>query len=501
MLNLEHLLAGAISVVQPVTLLLVVAGVFGGILVAAIPGLTSTMALALLIPLTFGLEPGQAISALAALYLAAAYGGAISSILIRVPGAPEAAMTALDGYPLAQQGQAGKALGVALTASALGGICGVIVLAFLAPPVAKLALRFGPAELFALAVFALTVVASLVGKSVVKGLISVMVGLFIATIGLDPLTGYARFTFGIPVLRDGIHFIPLLLGLFGISEIFRRMGTRLKELPPTKSVALKLPSLGEIKGLWKTILRSSAIGTFIGILPGIGGTTASLVAYGEAVRWSKEPEKFGTGVIEGIAAPEAANNAAHGGAMVPLLTLGIPGSAATAVMLGAFMIHGLRPGPFLFVDRPDVVYTLFVAMFIANFLMLGMGIYGAKLFARVILVPFGILAPIVLVVASIGALAIRGSEMDMFVMFGAGIVGWIMMSHGFPLAPTIFGVILGPIAESGLRRAMIITGGEFVPILAKPIVAVLLSLSLISLIFPSVRARFPSQRKVGKSQR
>lgn len=495
MLNLDYLLVGILNVIQPVTFLLVVAGVFGGILIAAIPGLTATMAIALLIPFTFALEPGQAISVLAVIYLAQAYGGAITSILIKVPGTPDNAMTVLDGYPLAQQGQAGKALGVAIAASALGGIFGVIILVLFAPPLAKLALRFGPAEFFALAVFGLSVVASLVGKSIVKGLVAVVLGLFIATIGLDPITGYARFTFGIPVLRDGIHFIPLLIGLFAVSEIFRTMGTRMRELPPVKSVALKLPSLREIKALWKTILRSSGIGTFIGILPGTGSTIAAVVAYGEAVRWSKEPQKFGTGVLEGIAAPESANNAACAGAMIPTLTLGIPGGAATAVMLGAFMIHGLRPGPFLFVHHADVVYTIFVAMFITNFLMLGMGIYGAKLFARVILVPFGILAPIVLILASIGTFAIRGSAMDMVVMFGAGIVGYIMMNHGFPLAPTVLGVILGPIAESGLRRAMIITGGNFIPLLAKPIVLVFLSLALLSIVSAIVREKFTGRQK------
>lgn len=494
MFNLDYLFAGILSVFQPTTFLMVVVGVFIGVLAAALPGLTGSMAIALLIPLTFGLEPSQAIAMCAAIYLGAQYGGAITAILIKVPGSPAAAATVLDGYPLAQKGQAGKALGVAVTSSALGGIFGVIILTLFAPPLAKVALRFGPAEYFALGLFGLSVVSSLATKSLVKGLISALLGLVLATLGLDIISGYARFTFGILLLRDGIHFIPLMIGLFAISEVFNSVAKRMKEALPSKTAALKLPSLREIKMLWKTLLRSSGIGAFIGILPGTGGTISSFIAYNEAVRWSKEPQKFGTGVIEGVAAPEAANNAGCGGAMIPLLTLGIPGSATTAVMLGAFMIHGIRPGPFLFQHHVDVVYTIFAAMFIANFLMLGMGIYGSKLFARAVLIPYGVLAPIILVLASIGSFAIRGSMMDLGIMFVAGLIGFVMMNHGFPLAPMVLGVILGPIAENGLRRALLITSGDVIPIFTKPIVLVLLVLSLISFLFPIVRDRITGER-------
>lgn len=494
MFNLDYLFAGILSVIEPITFLLVVAGVFVGVLAAALPGLTGSMAIALLIPLTFGLGPSQAIAMCAAIYLGAQYGGAITAILIKVPGSPAAAATVLDGYPLAQKGQAGKALGVAITSSALGGIFGVIILILFAPPLAKVALRFGPAEYFALGLFGLSVVSSLATKSLVKGLISALLGLAVATLGLDSISGYARFTFGLLHLRDGIHFIPLMIGLFAVSEVFNSVAKRMKETLPSKTAALKMPSLREMKMLWKTLLRSSCIGTFIGTLPGTGGTISSFIAYNEAVRWSKEPQKFGTGAIEGVAAPEAANNAGCGGAMIPLLTLGIPGSATTAVMLGAFIIHGIRPGPFLFQSNLDVVYTIFMAMFIANFLMLGIGIYGAKLFARVVLIPYGVLAPIVLVLASIGSFAIRGSMMDLGIMFVAGLIGFVMMNHGFPLAPMVLGVILGPIAENGLRRALLITSGDMIPILTKPIVLVLLVLSLISFLFPIVRDRLTGGR-------
>lgn len=357
-----------------------------------------------------------------------------------------------------------------------------------------MALRFGAAQYCALAIFGLSVVTSLTSKNMAKGFIAMFAGLFIGSVGIDSITGIARFTFGVTLLRDGIHFVPLLIGLFAVSEVFNSIAVRIGKPLPTKQAALELPNLKTLFGLKTTILRSSAIGSFTGALPGAGGTIGGFIAYNEAVRWSKHPEKFGTGIIEGVAAPESANNVAAGGAMIPLLALGIPGSTTTAVMLGAFQLHGVRPGPMLMTQNVDLVYTVFVGMFISNFIMVLMGVYGSKLFARAILIPYEILGPLVLVLASVGSFAIRGSLLDVQIMFVAGILGYLMTKTGFPLAPVVLGVILGPMAEAGLRRALIVTRGEMLPILTDPIVAALLFLSIISFLSPFISEMITKRR-------
>ena len=341
------------------------------------------MAIALLLPFTIYLEPSQAIAAMAALYCGGTFGGSITAILINAPGAPPAAATAFDGFPMAQKGQAGKALGMAAVSSVVGGIISLIVLIIFAPTLARIAYKFGPPEYFALAIFGLSMLASISSKSPVKNLIGGLIGLFVATIGVHLTTGISRFTFGVAELFEGISFVPVLIGLFAMSEILVQASKSELLLERIKFSAIKLPSISEFKSCVKTILRSSGIGTFIGILPAEGGTVSAMIGYNEARRWSKNKDNFGKGEIEGVAAPESANNAATGGAMIPTLALGIPGSATTAVILGGFQIHGLRAGPYLFEQQPDLLYTIFYGMLLANFIFLIFGLLGAKIFSRI----------------------------------------------------------------------------------------------------------------------
>ncbi|MDH3195823.1 MAG: tripartite tricarboxylate transporter permease, partial [Hyphomicrobiales bacterium] len=390
---------------DPYLLLVILAGTVAGVLVGVLPGLSSTMATALLLPFTVTMEPLPAIALLAALYCAGTYGGSITAILINAPGAPPAAATALDGYPLALKGEAGRALGVATIASTIGGIFSVLVLIVAAPLLARVAYKFGAPEYFALAVFGLSMLASISGKSSVKNLIGGAFGVLISTIGVDFTTSVERFTFGLPELTEGIHFIPVMIGLFGGAELLTQASSLDIYYKRIAAVAIRLPSREDFRKIRGVIARSCGIGTFIGILPAEGGTVAAMIAYNEAKRWSKEKDQFGEGAIEGIAGPEAANNAATGGAMVPTLALGIPGSATTAVILGALMIHGLRPGPYLFAEQPQLLYSIFIAMLVANIMFLGLGLAGAKVFARVTLIPRTFLWPAVFSLAVVGSFA------------------------------------------------------------------------------------------------
>lgn len=472
---------------DPLVIGLVVAGTLLGVLVGALPGLSSSMAVALLLPFSLYLDPVPGIAFLAALYCAGTYGGSITAILINAPGAPPSAATAFDGYPLAQRGEAGRALGIATIASATGGILSVVALLLGAPLLARLAYRFGPPEYFALAVFGLSMLASLSGTGRVKNLIGGCLGLLISTVGLDLTTGVERFTFGVAGLYDGIHFIPVLIGLFAVTELL----TQAEQLGRTTRLAaltaLKLPTLADIRGVLGTILRSSGIGIFIGLLPAEGSTMAAMISYNEAKRWSKHPEQFGTGALDGIAGPEAANNAATGGAMVPTLALGIPGSATAAVILGGLQVQGLRPGPYLFEEQPALLYGIFFAMLLANVLFLGIGLVGAKLFARVSLIPPALLWPAVFVLCIVGAYGVEQSTIDIWVMTIAGLAGFVLKRRGFAAAPIIMGLVLGGLVETSLAQSMIIFDQDWTGFLHRPIALVFFILALSSLSGPSLR--------------
>jgi len=466
---------------NPDLIFLIFMGTLVGVLVGALPGLSSSMAIALLLPFTLYLEPIESIALMSALYCAGTFGGSITAILINAPGAPPAAATAFDGYPLAQRGEAGKALGVSAISSAIGGIISVFALLFFAPLLARVAYSFGPPEYFALALFGISMLASIGSESPVKNIIGGLIGLLLATVGIDLMTGVERFTFGNPELYDGIDFIPVLIGLFAISELINQSLKINQDRLALAVNAVKLPTLKNLKKIKNTILRSSLIGTFIGVLPAEGSTMAAMIGYNEAKRWSAEPEKFGTGEIEGIAGPEAANNAATGGAMVPTLALGIPGSATAAIILGGLQVQGLRPGPYLFEQQPDLLYGIFASMLIANILFIGIGLYGAKYLSRVSLIPIKILWPIVLCLCIVGSYGLEQSMIDVWIMLIAGIVGYLLKNLGITPAPIIMGLVLGTLIETSLAQSLILFEGSWLGFFSRPIALLFISLSLVSL--------------------
>ncbi|WP_316977101.1 tripartite tricarboxylate transporter permease [Shumkonia mesophila] len=479
---------------DPFSLFVIFAGTLGGVMIGALPGLSSTMAVALLLPFTVSMDVIPAIAMLSALYCAGTYGGAITAILINSPGTPAACATSFDGYPMAEQGQAGRALGMAVWSSFVGGTFSVFALLLAAPALARLAYNFGAPEYFALALFGMSMLAAISGESAVKNLIGGAFGLLIATVGVDFTTGVERFTFGFPELLDGIDFIPVMIGIFGISELLTQANVLDRVYRRLAAEAVKLPSLEDFRKVWKTMIRSSFIGTFIGVLPAEGGTVASMIGYNEAKRWSKEPEKFGHGAIEGVAGPETANNAATGGAMVPTLALGIPGSATTAVIMGALMVHGLRPGPHLFIEQPHFLYAIFTAMMVANFLFLGIGIVGAKLFARITLIPNTFLWPAVFVLAMVGAYSLEQNVVDIYVMLAFGLIGYVGRRHGFSPAPIIMGLVLGELMENTLKQSLIIFDHNWLRFFERPIVDVFFVLTIIGLFSPLLFKMFQSRK-------
>lgn len=494
---MDAVITGFSMMLEPFNIFLIVIGVFVGVLVGALPGLSSPMAIALLIPFTIGLDPVPAIAMMAALYCAGTFGGSITAILINTPGAPPAAATALDGYPMAQRGEAGRALGLATFSSVTGGILSLLIFLVAAPLLAKIALTFTSAEYFALAVFALSMLASISGKSSLRNLISGAIGVLISTIGIHLTTGVERFTWGVHELSEGINFVPVLIGLFAIAELLNQSQSLTKKLERIRANVMRLPSSEDLKRILGTILRSSGLGTFIGILPAEGATVAAIMGYNEARRWSKRKKEFGTGIPEGIAGPEAANNAATGGAMVPTLALGIPGSASTALIMAALVMHGLKPGPHLLQQTPEFLYAIFGAMLIANLAFMVIGFAGAKVFSQITLIPKTILWPSVLVFAIIGSFASSSSLFDVWVMLISGIVGFFMLRHGFGPAPLIMGLILGKIVEESFSQAMIIHDNSLISMLERPIVLFFFILTLLSLSGPMISA-YLKKRKDAK---
>lgn len=477
---------GALQIVfSPMTLFFITCGVCLGTVLGAIPGLNSTMGTALLIPFTFAMSSENGLALLAAVYCGGTFGGSISAILFNVPGAPEAAATGLDGYPMAQRGEAGEALGYAIMCSVIGGLFSVLVMNLVSPQLAKVGLTFSQPEYFALAFAALTLIASLGGAGMAKAFIAGLFGLLLATVGIDEMTALDRFTFGGKALIGGINFIPAIIGAFAVGELLAKAeeGKGLGGEDLSLKVSTKLPSLKKLLALKWTIVRSALIGTGIGILPGVGATTAAFIGYSEAVRWSKHPEKFGTGVPEGIAGPETANNAATGGAMVPLLTLGIPGSATTAVIIGGFLVHGLQPGPMLFINQPKLMYVIFISMYLANILMLFAGLGVAKLFANFRRVRYSILGPVIFIFAAIGSFGVRNDMVDVWIMLACGILGYLFKKFKYPIAPMIIGLVLGPLTEVSLRKGLDMMDFSLSAFLFRPIAAPILLLAVGSVLW------------------
>lgn len=486
-MDLGLFIDGLVNILQIKTLLLIIAGVIGGIMTGALPGLTATMGVALLVPFTFGLPVEQGVSMLLGIFCGAMYGGSISAILIRTPGTPSAAATLLDGYPLAQKGEAGRALSMSIFASFCGGMISFIMMVILSPQISKFALNFSAPEYFALAVFGLSIIISVSGNSVLKGIMAGVFGLMIASIGLDPVSGFPRFTFGFMNLFEGPPFIPTLIGLFAFSEVFKGVEKIVTQAKVEAKITRLLPSRADIKKCWKTIVKSSILGSFIGSIPGAGGDIAAFVGYSEAKRTSKNPENFGKGEIQGVAAAEAGNNGCTGGAMIPLLSLGVPGDAVTAVLLGAFIMQGIRPGPLLYRDHIDVVYSIFAGLMIANICLLICGLLGIRFFARIISINRNILLPVIFVLSIVGSYAMRNSLFDVWFALLFGIIGYFMQRYDFPASPILLALILGPMAESNLRRALIVSQGDYSVFITRPICAVLLFLALLSLITSTIR--------------
>lgn len=487
---LENLALGLGEVLTPLNLLAILAGVGLGIVIGVLPGLQAASGLAILLPLTFYMDPIPAFLMMVSLYMGAEYGGSITSIALGIPGTPPAIPTTWDGFPLTQKGQARKALGVSIISSSIGGMIGAIILIVAVAPLATFALRFGPTEYFAVALLGLALVSNLTGESVIKALISVSIGLLIVVVGVDVFTGHPRFTFGVVELLGGIPFVPAMIGLFAVSRIFHlieeRIGTR--KYVETSSGS-QWPSLKEFKSLIVPILRGSAIGNLIGIIPGAGATIASLIAYGEEKRASKHPEKFGTGVLEGISAPESANNAAVGGALIPLIALGIPGSGSTAIMIGGLMLQGLKPGPMLMVEQPALVYSILVGLVFACLFQFIIGSVGIRLWIAVISTRVTILIPFVLGLSIIGAYGLGNSMFNVLLILVFGILGYLMEKFGFPLAPIILAIVLGLIAETNFRRALAVSGGSYAIFFAHPISLVLIIIAIATFIIPFIRMR------------
>jgi putative tricarboxylic transport membrane protein len=450
-------------------------GILVGIFIGAIPGLNVPMTIALFLPVTYSMSPLAGIMLLIGIYKGGTYGGSISAILINTPGVPAAAATVLDGYPLAKQGKAGKALKMSLYASVFGEIISDLVLFSIAPTIALFSLRFGPIERFSLVLFAFTVIGLVSGDRPLKGLIAGMLGVFFASVGLDDLSAASRYTFDITNLDGGIPFLPFVIGLFAISEAFVQIEK--KAAPGVDAALVKISkrkednsvSFKEFKSCLKTLFRSSAIGTCIGALPGTGSAISAFVSYGMAKASSKHPEEFGKGSLEGVAAAECGNNSVTGATLIPLLTLGIPGDAITAILLGAFLVHGMTPGPDLFTNQGVMTYAIFIGMFITNLLHLVIAYLGLPLFIRGIRISKSILFPIVIVFCFVGAYANKSSMFDFLMTIVFGVVGYAMRKFSYPLAPMLLGFILGPMLEKYFRQALVISERDYTIFFRKPI--------------------------------
>lgn len=468
-----------------------------GTIVGVLPGLGPAAGMALLIPVTFGMEPASAIIMLAGLYYGSQYGGSTTSILINTPGEASSIMTTLDGYQMARNGRGGAALAVAAIGSFIAGTIGVILLSLLAVPLARFALKIGPAEYFALLLFSMASVTSLTGSSLAKATFAVFLGLMISSVGIDLQSGTSRFTAGVVELQDGVGFIVAAVGLFAIAEVLVTLEAVMRG--ETQIVGVK-GSLWLTRDEWRRarmpILRGSLLGFFKGILPGGGATMATILSYSLERGLSKEPERFGTGMIEGVAGPESANNAAATGAFVPLLALGLPGTASTAILLGAFLIYGIQPGPELFANNPNLVWGLIDSMYIGNVILFILNLPLIMLFVRILYIPAGILMPLVLVVAGIGVYSLNESVVELFLALGFGVLGYLMRKLGIPIPPLVLSIILGGPLEKSLRQAMTISGGDLGILVGSPISTVLLLLSVLVFVIPFIPWRGKSSEHV-----
>lgn len=467
---LEYLFNGLLTAFSPAVLPVLIFGVVGGIVLGALPGLTATMGVAILLPFTFGMESTPALVMLIGVYIGGIYGGSIAAILLKTPGTPASAATVLDGHTLAAKGQAARALSISAVASFIGGLISTIVLIAIAPLLANFALRFNAPEYFALALFGLTIIASVSAQNILKGLLAGTIGLLVSTIGLDPISSVPRFTFGVMDLYSGVNVIPVLIGLFALSEAINQIEKLLHE--KRASIAKfdhTLLSRSDLKEMMPTAVKSGVLGTSIGSVPGAGADISAFVCYNEAKRVSKNPDEFGKGSVKGLAAAEAGNNGVTGGALVPLLTLGVPGDAVAAVLLGALIVQGLTPGPLLFAQNPDVVYGVFSSMLVANVVMLIVGLVGIRFFCRIIEVPKLLMIPIIIFLSIVGAYAINNSMFDVGIAIAFGLLGFVLGKLDIPSSPILLAIILGPMAETNLRKALLMYDNSWSFLYERPI--------------------------------
>ena len=467
-MSFDLYLAGLSYFTNPMIFVASFMGVLVGIIFGALPGLTATMTIAVFIPFTFGMDPVISFAFLLGLYTGAVYGGSISAILINIPGTPSAIATSLDGYPMCQQGRAGEAIGISTVSSALGGFFSVIVLCVAAPLIAGLAIKFSAEEYVGITLIGLSIIAIISPGSTVKGLIGGVLGLILGTVGVDSISNYPRMLFNQAELIDGISVIPVMIGVYGLAEMFTQVSGGNNNKIVSQKLTRIVPSLKDIKRLMPTIFRSSIIGTFIGSIPAAGGSIASLVAYGQEKKFSKRRHLLGTGIIDGVAAPEAANNASTGGALIPMMTLGIPGDPMTAVLMGGLIIQGLRPGPILFQQQMPFVSSIFISLLLSVVFMLVIGLAGAKVFSRLISVRKNYLIPAILIFCLVGSFAINNSLFDVGTLIVAGLAGFALKQAQFSVAPIILGMILGPLFESNLRRSLMLSQGDWSTFFTRP---------------------------------
>ena len=445
---------------NPYLLFLIASGTFAGIYIGAIPGLSVTMAVSILISFTFKWPVNEALALISGIFLGGVYGGSRSAILLNIPGAPAAIATALDGYPLAQRGEAGAAIGLTTIMSVIGGFVGILALAVAAPALADFALMFAPRDYLLLAIWGILLVGALSGGSLAKGIFAGALGVLIASVGLDPMTAEPRFTFGSVQMTAGISYVAAMIGFFGVAEVLVQLHG-LKTKPVKQNVSKIIPSWALVRKHLPLSLRTSGIGVVVGALPGAGGDIAALMAYDHAKRSVKNPSRpFGQGAQEGLVAPETANNAAVGGAYIPMMTLGIPGDAVTAVIIGALYIHGLKPGPMLMIETPHLFWFIVGTLVLANLFLLVFGLTGIKLFAKLVETPKAILLPMILVLSAVGAYAINNNPVDVYWMLGLGILGYFLKMYGYQVGPIILGMILGPLMDRSYRQAMISAEGQ-----------------------------------------
>ncbi|MDR7076002.1 putative tricarboxylic transport membrane protein [Neobacillus niacini] len=492
MSTIDYLIQGFGTALIWYNILFAFVGVLIGTAVGVLPGIGPMSGVALLIPVTAsitgGLPPEQAATSaiilLAGVYYGAMYGGSTTSILLNTPGESSSVVTTLDGYQMAKKGRAGSALSIAAIGSFVAGIVTLAALILLAKPLSSVAIKFGPAEYFSLMLLGLGAVSGLAGKSVTKALIMTVCGLLLGTIGIDSVSGIARFTFDVPWLYQGIEFLTIAVGLFALGEVFKTILEKDEEDAEIAKINNLLPSKEELKESAAPIVRGSLLGFFVGILPGAGATLASFFSYILEKKVSKDPSKFGTGAIAGVAAPESANNAASGGAMIPLLTLGIPGSGTTAILMGALMMYNVQPGPLLFEDHPQVAWGLIASMFIGNIMLLILNLPLVRVFAKIIQTPKKFLIPMIIAISIFGVYAVQVSTNDLLLLLVCGILGYFLTKNDYPIAPLVLGLVLGPMVENNLRRALTISNGDFSIFLTRPISLVFILITLLWLVIP-----------------